>query len=71
MKTCPVAADYTKDNFLLKNDFLVFSRYNGNILQVRWTKAKAKLLASNFFRILCTGKRAVKRVCVCVCVCVP
>ena len=52
MRTCPITVDNKEDNSLLKNDFFEFSRYSGYILQVRWTKAK--LLASKFFRILCT-----------------
>jgi len=49
MTTCPVAAENTKDNFLLKND--LFVSFQRGILQVRWTKGK--LLVSNFFMILC------------------
>ena len=52
IRTCPVAAENIKDNFLLKKWLFEFSRYSGYILQVRWTKAK--LLTSDFFRILCT-----------------
>jgi len=54
MRTCPFAAENTKDDLSVKNDFLSFQGTLVTyiiILQVMWTKAK--LFTSNFVRILC------------------